>query len=216
MCGKGIYLVKKVCDIDPETQAAVVQTYIDNPFLINGLKFDMRIYALVTSVNPLRVYVYDEGFARFCTKAYTPPYQDIDSSKMGQSPESEESTRRSFDPMQHLTNYSLNKDNPDFVYNTDEKRTDIGHKWSIGSLMKHLKKGGVNVDALWQQIHKIVANTLLSIHESLVRQEVRRACQHLYEPPHAQRNLFNLFLCVHYYRRIFCIAMWTAGCAFNF
>lgn len=34
------------------------------PFLVDGFKFDMRIYTLVTSCDPLRVFVYNDGLVR--------------------------------------------------------------------------------------------------------------------------------------------------------
>lgn len=47
--------------------------FFSQPFLIDGFKFDMRIYVLVTSCDPLRIFVHKEGLARFATMRYIDP-----------------------------------------------------------------------------------------------------------------------------------------------
>ena len=72
-CGRGMHLLKGKANPNrvrlPEGQW-LVQRYIHDPFLIDGYKFDLRIYVLVTSFNPLRVYLYEDGLVRFATTPY--------------------------------------------------------------------------------------------------------------------------------------------------
>jgi hypothetical protein len=61
--GRGIYLVEDISEI-PMDEHCVVSRYITNPLLINGYKFDLRIYVLISSYVQLRIYVYKEGKKR--------------------------------------------------------------------------------------------------------------------------------------------------------
>ena len=89
--GKGIFLTRRIEDIMP-TQHCVVQRYLSKPRLIDGLKFDLRIYVLVAGVDPLRAYIYKEGLGRLATENYIVPNKD-----------------NITDVYMHLTNYAINK-----------------------------------------------------------------------------------------------------------
>ncbi len=45
----------------------------------------------------------------------------------------------------HLTNYAINKDNPNFVFNESEKDMSIGHKRSLTSVFELLSKHGLDI-----------------------------------------------------------------------
>ena len=50
----------------------VIQKYLEDPLIIGGKKFDMRIYLFCRSYNPLILYLYRSGFCRFTHTRYTP------------------------------------------------------------------------------------------------------------------------------------------------
>ena len=57
----------------PQNEQIIVQEYIDKPFLVDGYKCDMRIYVLVTSCDPLRIFLYNDGLLRMGTEHYVHP-----------------------------------------------------------------------------------------------------------------------------------------------
>lgn len=69
--GRGIYIIDDISEVSIDDELTIVQRYIANPLLINGHKFDLRIYVCVTSYEPLRIYVYKEGLARFASEEYS-------------------------------------------------------------------------------------------------------------------------------------------------
>jgi tubulin polyglutamylase TTLL6/13 len=119
------------------------------PYLIDNLKFDMRIYVLVYGIDPLRIFVFREGLARFATEEYLGPYKNnLDNLYM------------------HLTNYAINKNSENFEANEDSAEDDVGHKRSVSSVLKLIedqeKNSNVTVKKLWHQIDDIAIKTLIS------------------------------------------------------
>lgn len=89
-CGRGIRIIGKNTTVKKRS-GYVVSKYIKNPHLIRGYKYDLRVYVLVTSFEPLKVYIFKEGLVRLATVPYTT---------------CKSSLKQRF---VHLTNYSVNK-----------------------------------------------------------------------------------------------------------
>ena len=66
-CGRGIKVVGKKTKINKK-EGYLASKYVAKPHLINGFKYDLRVYVLVSSYDPLRIYVYNDGLARFATE----------------------------------------------------------------------------------------------------------------------------------------------------
>ncbi|RHY25785.1 hypothetical protein DYB32_008096 [Aphanomyces invadans] len=141
-CGRGIKVIQaSQVDTLKKTKKLVVQRYLASPYLIHGFKFDLRIYVVVTSFDPLRIYLFQEGLARFCTVKY--------------------STSHLKNRLAHLTNFSVNKANAAFKASTSTTDTD-GSKWSWTALMAYLADQGHDVDGLRAKMKAIICKTIIA------------------------------------------------------
>uniref|UniRef100_A0A8B9S3B3 Tubulin--tyrosine ligase-like protein 9 n=1 Tax=Apteryx owenii TaxID=8824 RepID=A0A8B9S3B3_APTOW len=166
--GKGIFLFRKLKDIidwkkvrttlslllgecptvsysddqkdETQVEIYVAQRYIENPYLIGGRKFDLRVYVLVTSYIPLKAWLYRDGFARFSNTRFT--LNSID------------------DHYVHLTNVAVQKTAPDY---------DL-EKWMIQQLRQYLtaKHGAELVEVLFADMDNIFIKSLQSVQNVII------------------------------------------------
>jgi hypothetical protein len=184
--GDGICLIKdadEYLEKVPHPKSAnsskgyIVQEYIHNPLLIDGLKFDLRIYVVILSLKPLSIYICDEGLVRFATVNYQMPNEhNLDQIFM------------------HLTNYSLNKKNESYKFVSDlppqtltDKADQVsgssesatphrspsnhdkaipseqGSKRKLTKVLKHLKGKGHDIVKLKADIDDLVIKTIFAL-----------------------------------------------------
>ncbi|XP_065169169.1 tubulin polyglutamylase TTLL5 isoform X2 [Atheta coriaria] len=147
--GRGIYIVESPNQV-PIEEPVVVAKYISKPLLIKGHKCDLRLYVAVTSFDPLLIYIYEEGMVRFATVKYDTTHKQL------------------WNPCMHLCNYSINKYHSDYVKSDDPSAENVGHKWTLSALLRHLKSIGKDTAALMTQVEDLVIKAILSCGNSIV------------------------------------------------
>ncbi|XP_058473202.1 tubulin polyglutamylase TTLL11 isoform X1 [Solea solea] len=145
--GDGIYLIRDPSDLKlmagSQAKQGVVQEYIHKPLLIDKLKFDIRLYVLIKSMEPLEIYIAKEGLTRFCTEPYQEPSQ-----------------KNLSHVFMHLTNYSLNVHSGNFIH-SDSQNT--GSKRTLSSVLYRLAAKGVDIKRVWSDIIALVIKTVIAV-----------------------------------------------------
>lgn len=146
--GRKIFLLTDISQLNYDS-ACVLQKYIPNPLLIGGYKWDMRVYVMITSMCPLKIYLYNEGLIRFSTDKYSLKTLD--------------------NKFAHLTNTSINKYAPNC--NTNKGVIGSGCKWTFEQMKSYFRTHGMDYDTLWFQIKMIVILTLIQLSNSVQNYE---------------------------------------------
>lgn len=114
-----------------------------NPLLLDGYKFDLRIYVLVTSFNPLEAFIYKRGFVRLATVPYSNDLDAVDNQYV------------------HLTNSSINKGRAAPMMTGEVPSEKGGTKLSLSYLWRRLSETGVDVELLKEKMERCVLKTLV-------------------------------------------------------
>lgn len=167
--GRGIFLFNELKDVkewkkaldtrgakkeEDDVEVYVAQRYIENPYLIGGKKFDLRIYALVTSYTPLTVWLYRSGFARFSSGRFSMEKGDISNTYV------------------HLTNVAIQKT----AANYDKEQ---GCKWDLAAMKLFMmsKHGPEAINAMMYGMELIIIRSLQSVQKVMMND---RHCFELY------------------------------------
>ncbi|CAF1219640.1 unnamed protein product [Adineta ricciae] len=145
--GAGIYLIQDPTRCSAMNREHIVQEYIDRPLLINGLKFDVRIYVLIRQLDPLEILLYDEGLARFATVEYQAP-----------------SIKNLHEAFMHLTNYSLNKRSATYKHAVDVSQADASkRKFSLVWLQLAQSYNPEDIERAKRLIKEMINKTVIAI-----------------------------------------------------
>lgn len=113
----------------------VAQKYIENPLLINSRKFDIRQWVLITSFDPLVIWIYKKCYLRFTAEEFS--FSDLSNN------------------FKHLTNNSVSKESSQFA--------DWGHMWDLEEFQNFLISltgNDIWTDSLFPSIKKVIISSI--------------------------------------------------------
>jgi len=142
--GRGIRFLKKITDVKNDE---IVTKYISNPLLYHGRKFDIRFHVLVTSHNPLKVYIHSNGWVRISSEYYDLNLENLDNI------------------YKHVTNISLNKKNKG-KYRLEE------FVLSIDQIKEYLIKAyNLKFSVIEEEVKDIIIKTLITMNHLELKKE---------------------------------------------
>jgi hypothetical protein len=133
--GRGIRLLRDAASA-PRRPGRIVQRYLDAPHLLDGFKYTMRCYLAVASFDPMRAWLFDDGFTKLTSRPFT-----VSREQFG-------------DRCVHLTNPEVQRENRDVATSS----RNLTHR----QYRERLRREGIDDEALWAKIRQIASFTLLA------------------------------------------------------
>ena len=140
--GHGIHLIKSP-DEAPVRSGWVVQRYIEPPALVHDRKASLRVFLLVTSVKPARVYLFRGGRTVFSVEPYVSGNYQAGSLPM------------------HIAHTNVFGERVDAAFEETKRVLDHPNaEWPYARLARYLRAAGMDTDALWKQLRQLARETV--------------------------------------------------------
>eukprot|EP01084_Bolivina_argentea_P293556 504893_1 len=155
--GRGIKIIHDFASVR-YSEKVVIQKYVHKPLLLNGYKFDLRLYVLVTSFQPIEAFIFKEGFARFSTELYTLKVEDH-ANQFVHLTNSSIQQHNLYSSEEDEDAGGISNDNP--LKEAEQTEEAAGSKTTLSFLWRKLQDEGITVSTLWKDICKVVIKALL-------------------------------------------------------
>jgi len=165
--GYGVHLAGSLADIDAMTREGSVafplnktyplaQKYIEDVLTLEGHKVTLRVYVLITSFDPLRLYVYHNGLVRICSRKYS-----LDPKHFS-------------DNFVHVDSIDINEVN-EHEFEISVANSTLQHeglRCDIKYLLSKLESEGHNSTQLWENINDLVVKSIAAAERKMLGEVV--------------------------------------------
>ena len=129
----------------------LITKYLYNPHLIKGYKYDLRFHGLVSTIKPLKLYLYNEGLVRLASEKYNFSVSDPHN-------------KYSF-----LTNLFINKKNKkQFIYPKNMKNMEDSNLWNLDTFQKYCARNNINYEKLYSEVGDIFIKMMITVREKII------------------------------------------------
>ena len=129
----------------------LITKYLYNPHLIKGFKYDLRFHGLVSTIKPLKLYLYNEGLVRLASEKYNFSITNPDN-------------RYTF-----LTNLFINKKNKNkFIYPKNLPNMEESNLWNLETFQKYCARNDINYTQIFTEVGDIFIKMMITVREKII------------------------------------------------
>jgi len=147
--GYGIHFLESLEKEIKERERFIITKFISKMDLIDNKKYDLRLYALITGLKPLRIYFYKNGLVRIASSVFNISKFGVHNRYM------------------YLTNTGVNDKNKAYIFpnKSDDAKANI---WNLKTYRHYLESKNVDYDALFKKIKDLIIKAVISFHKKLL------------------------------------------------